>query len=413
VIISAVFLAEEWGRWAQSRVLDTLRGRPSSVAVYRDPYYSLRSAIQLFSRSPKLAYCIRRLWFNGFYGAETITLIFSILRHCDALNYLTLPWTALRYGTAEDWSRLLCHNAGGRHLSSLELLAVDLKETQTRNPANQIDRKPLHDAAVDFSGLERLKIFGNSNFMALSNEDLVALARTAENLRELHVTGTTSPISINGIMALVEASQESLQILEYSPLSKDGFEHPNLASPQVERHTCQQILRCSRLRNLSISMPSLCGDLFSDTSILWNGEVQIRVGNICGEQGDLKDSPKALERLWHILEQTRSLMAARRVDGAELSIELFISELALFHLRHGKLVLIMVDHLIFEPRCLLVHGNFELGEVLSEGTWPAESRPSSKGPYGQTGLYGKDEGPFSCLSEDSFAEGLRRGYISF
>lgn len=319
----------------------------------------------------------------------------------------------MRYGTAEDWSRLLSYNGGGRYLSSLELLAVDLKETQTRNPANQIDRKPLHDAAVDFSRLERLKIFGNSNFMALSNEDLVALTRTVKNLHELHVTGTTSPITINGVMALVEASQGTLQILEYSPLSKDGFEHPNLASPQDEPHRCQQILRCSRLRNLSISMPSLCGEMFSDTSVLWNGEVQIRVGNMCGKQGDLKDSPQALEHLWHILGQTRSLMTARRLDGAELSIELFIGELDLFRLRHGKLVLILADHLIFEPRDLLVHGNFELGEVLSDGAWPAESRPSSKGPYGQTGLYGKDEGSFSCLSEDCFAEGLRRGYISF
>ncbi len=413
VSVCCILPAKPLDRWTQSRVLDSLRENPSSIAVYRDPYHSLKSANQLFSRSPKLAYCIRRLWFNGFYGAETSTLIFSILRNCDALDYLTLPWTALRYGTAEDWSRLLCNNAHGKHLSSLELLAVDPKESQTGNPANQVDKKPLYNAEVDFGRLERLKIFGNSAFMALSDNDLVALARTAKNLRELHVTGTTSPITINGIMALAEASQGSLQILEYSPLSEDGFEHPNPASSHDERHVCQQILQCKRLRNLSISMPSLCEDLFSDTSVIWNGEVQIRGGNLCGEQVGLRDSPRALEQLWRILEQTRSLVTARRLDGAELTIELFIGEWDLVHLRHGKPILILVDHLIFDTRDLLVHGNFELGEILSDGLWPAESRPSRKGPYGQTGLYGKDEGPFSCVSEDCFADGLRRGYVSF
>ena len=382
------------------------------MAVYRDPYHSLKSANQLFSRRPELAYCIRRLWFNGFYGAETNTLIFGILRHCNSLDYLTLPWTALRYGTAKDWSRLLCHNARG-YLSSLELLAVDLKQSQMENTANQIDRKPLHNAKMDFSKLQRLKIFGNSNFMALSDDDFLSLARTARNLRELHVTGTTTSITINGIMALVEASRGSLQILEYSPLSEHGFKHPNPVSSQDERHMCQQILQCKRLQNLSISMHSLCGDFFSDHSIRWKGEVQIRVGNLCGEQGDLEYSPRVLEHLWNILEQSRSLMTARRLDGAELTVELYISELDLLHPSHWKLILSLADHWIFEPRDLLVHGNLELGNVLSDGSWPAENGPSSKGPYGQTGLYGKDQGPFSCVSEEYFAEGLRCGYVSF
>ena len=59
-----------------------------------------------------------------------------------------------------------------------------------------------------------------------------------------------------------------------------------------------------------------------------------------------------------------------------------------------------------------MHGNFDLGEVLSNGSWPTEKMPSSKGPYGQTGLYGKDEGPFSCVSEECLAEGLLRGFLS-
>ena len=336
--ILADFYAETWDRWAQSRVLNNLRGRPSDIAVYRDPYHSLRLADELFSRSPGLADCIRRLWFNGFYGAETIALIFNILRNCDALDYLTLPWTALRYGSAEDWSRLLGHTATGKYLSSLELLAVDLKETQIGDTANQIDRKPLYNIQVDFSRLERLKIFGNSNFMALADDDLVALARTGKNLRELHVTGTTTPITMDGVIALAEASHGCLQVLEFSPLSDDGFEHPNPASPQDDKHMCQTILKCKALRNLSISMPSLCVDLFSNTSVLWSGEVQIRVGNLCRTEGNLRDSPQALEHMWHILEQTRSLMNSRREDGTDLTIEIFISKLNALPLNHNKLI---------------------------------------------------------------------------
>ena len=249
-----------------------------------------------------------------------------MLRHCNALDYLTLPWTALRHGSAEDWSRLLCHNSQGGYLSSLELLAVDLKEKQTGNTSNQIDKRPLYDTEVDFSRLQRLKIFGNSNFLALSDDDFIALARTAKNLRELHVTGTTTWITIKGIMALVEASQGTLQVLEYSPLSEHGFEHPKVAAQQDERHTCRQILQCKNLKSLSITIPSLCQDLFSDASSHWSGEVQIRVGNLCGEDGMFKNYPQAFEHLWHILGQARSLMTTRRLDGTELNIELFISE---------------------------------------------------------------------------------------
>ena len=318
-------LTEGWHRWNESRILDTLHGRPSSVAVYRDPYHSLRSTDQLLSNSPGLAGCIRRLWFNSLYGAETVKLIFGILRKCDALQFLTLPWTALRYGTAENWVQLLSQHPDGRYLSSLELLAVDLKETQSKDAANQTDNHPLQDPRVDFSRLKRLKIFGSSHLKALSDSDLIALARTAKNLRELHVTGTTTSITIDGIMALTEACQEKLQILEYSPLSEDGFGHPNPASLH-HKDLCQQIIYCRRLENLSISMPSLFIDLFADTSIQWDGEVQIRVGNLCGKQNDPSDSPQALEFFWHILEQARFLMAARRLEGVDLNIELFIGE---------------------------------------------------------------------------------------
>lgn len=60
-----------------------------------------------------------------------------------------------------------------------------------------------------------------------------------------------------------------------------------------------------------------------------------------------------------------------------------------------------------------MHADLSVGEMLSAGTWPLVQFPSSKGPYGQTGQYGKEERAYSCISEEEFAEGLEKGYISF
>ena len=72
----------------------------------------------------------------------------------------------------------------------------------------------------------------------------------------------------------------------------------------------------------------------------------------------------------------------------------------------------MPGHWIFEPRKYQVHGNTSLGEILSDGSWPSSKTISSKGPYGHTGVYGKDEGPFSCISEGDYVEGLQRNLLS-
>ena len=88
-------------------------------------------------------------------------------------------------------------------------------------------------------------------------------------------------------------------------------------------------------------------------------------------------------------------MLSRQTAGKDLNIEIF------------------VDQWIFEPRRFLVHGNLQLGKILSDGTWPIYNMPSSKGPYGQTGLYGKEDGPFESVSEETFRQGLKKRYVSF
>lgn len=380
----------------QSRTLHALKTNPSSIAVYRDPYHSLRNTLQLFESNPALACCVRRISFVGYYGAETNAMIFGILHHCVNLDYVTLPWTALRYGSTEDWSRLLGRNKERHSISSLELLAVDLKQSQINNAANQIDKKPLSSPRADFSGLKRLKIFGQSNFMPLTDDDLIAISHTAVNLRTLHITGTAS-VTIDGIGALANSSDQTLEVLEHSPLTANGFDHadPNSLWGQ-KQHLCPRILECPRLRDLSLSLPSICEDLFSDASVKWSGEMQIRTRTVCGRHPvSLQTSETAQFKFWRILEQARSLMSLRENEGVELDIEIYI------------------NNWIFEPRRYRVHGNLDVAEIASDGVWPTEKSWSSKGPYGQTGLYGKVEGPYEVVSEDVFKQGLNKHYISF
>ena len=383
-------------RWMQSRTLHTLHTNPSSIAVYRDPYHSLRKTLQLFEGNPALAWCVRRISFVGYYGAETNAMIFGILRRCTKLEFVTLPWTALRYGTTEDWSRLLGRNEDRHSISSLELLAVDLKQSQIENASNQVDKKPLNSPRVDFSRLKRLKIFGQSNFMPLTDDDLITISHTAVNLRDLHVTGTAS-VTIHGIGALADSSDATLEMIEHSPLIADGFERPDPTTFRgPKQHLCTNILKCPRLTNLSLSLPSICENLFADTSVKWRGEVQIRTGTVCGHHPvSLKTSDKARMQFWRILEQSRSLMTMREVEGVRLDIEIFVS------------------NWIFEPRHYRVHGNLDVAQAVSEGRWPPDKVSSSKGPYGQTGLYGKDERPYNVVSEDVFKQGLNRHYVSF
>lgn len=383
-------------RWMQSRALDSVHSRPSSIAVYRDPYHSLRKTMQLFEANLTLASCVRRIWFDGYYGVETNAMIFRILSRCSNLDYLTLPWTALRYGNESDWFRLLGRNDQNRSISSLELLCVDLKHSQISNTSNRVDKKPLNSPHVNFSGLKRLKIFGHSNFMPLVDEDLIAISRTACNLREIHITGTAS-VTFNGIEALAQSSAESLEVVEHSPLAADGFAHPDLASLHKQKdHLCERIAQCPRLQSLSLTVTSLCEDLFANTSVNWHGEVQIRTMTICGRQPlFLKHSPYAQTEFWRILDSARFLIAMREKEGVELNIEIF------------------VDNWIFEPRCYLVHGDFDSRVIASQGMWLPERSHSNKGPYGQTGLYGKDDSPYESISETNFITGLEKRYVQF
>lgn len=309
-------------RWIQSRTLDTIHKNPSNDVVYRDPYCSLRKTVDLFEHNPALASSVRRIFFDGFYSTDTCSIIFQILQHCSGLDSASLPWTTLRYGSDQDWARLLRPGEKGTALASLELLAVDLKNSQITDQARQVNKKPLDSFTVNFSQLRRLKLSGSSNLMPINDHDLLAISRTAR-LQELHITGTTA-ITTKGLVALGRASQDTLRVLEHSPLSDDGFKHPDALSTGDGSHVCEAMVNWSHLSSLAISLPTLCDEFFSYSSIKWTGDVQVRAAGICGI-GSLKNSTDAQHAFVSILSSVRSLVEGQKEKGIELNIEIFIS----------------------------------------------------------------------------------------
>jgi len=205
-----------------------------------------------------------------------------------------------------------------------------------------------------------------------------------------------STVTIDGVMAIVKASRNTLRLLEHSPRSQAGFLHPDPGSLSENEHICDILTDCPKLEDLSISIPSMCSDLFANNSVRWKGDCQVRALNICGQQ-NRKDSD-TLEGLQAILQQSRRLIS-KRASGrfpAKLTIELFFAEF------------------IFDPHLHAVHGDFSFAELISEKTWPEKKEMSRKGPYGSTGLYSKkdEEYLFDRINEKDFFSGVSRTLIS-
>lgn len=384
-------------RWAElsnrreSYGLYELIYKPTGTAVYRDPFASLKHTVTTFTKFPSVAAKIRRMWFHGFYTAETDHLIFESLKNCVNLQSVSLPWTTIRHMDAKAWRSLLV--GSGKPLRSLELLAVDPTNQQAEDKNNQMDLEPLQ--SVNFGQLRRLKIFGDTTFMPITDKDLYAIARTATQLEEFHLT-CISTITIDGVVAVVKASRNTLRVLEHSPRSQDGFWHPHPGSPSDSEHLCELLRSCPKLETLSISLPSVCSDLFSDEDVKFRGDLQVRALHLCGHEHG-RSTDEATDALQKLLHQARALIRRRAtsVIPRELYVELFFSDR------------------IFEPSTRAVHGDFGLAQISHLGAWPETIEPSGKGPYGSTGLYEKEEeGPFQRIDEDEFLAGVRRKWLS-
>jgi len=385
---------ERWAELSNRREnyrLYELIDRPTGTAVYRNPFASLENTVRTFSKYPAVASKLRRMWFHGFYTAETDRLIFESLKNCTNLTSVSLPWTTLRHMDAQSWRTLL--TGTGRPLRSLELLAVDPTKQQVEDKKNQFDLQPLQ--SVNFGELRRLKIFGDTNFMPITDDDLYAIARTATQLEEFHLT-CISTITIDGVVAVVKASRKTLRVLEHSPRSQDGFWHPHPGSPSDSEHLCELLRSCPKLETLSISLPSVCADLFCDANTKFSGDLQVRALHLCGHEHG-RSTMEATDALQKLLHEARTLIRRREesVVRRELYVELFFADC------------------IFEPSYSAVHGDFSLAQLQSNGAWPQTIEPSGKGPYGSTGLYEKEEeGPFQRIHENEFIDGVRRRLLS-
>lgn len=386
-------------RWANlslrrpSYSLYELIDKPSNYAVYRDPFGSLKHTDRLFAKVPRAADRVRRLWFNGFYAAETDKLILSVVSNCSQLEYLSVPWTILRRSSAEDWIDLLNVDTGvGKPLHSLELQALCLPHDQAAALDDDKTPSPLVDSTVNFSALKRLKIFGNTLHKPVSDHDLNAIARTATTLECLDITNI-STVSVAGTLALVKASRNTLQVLEHSPRSDDGFYHAFPGQLQTGEHICELLANLPQMRDMSISIPHMCADLFANHEVKWAGELQVRATDIC-ECSFRSGSASRVEKLEAVLSAARALINARRRMHHELAVELFFA---------GA---------IFQPEKKLVHGDFTLAGISSNGQWPMHSQSSTLGPYGQTGTYGKEEGVWDAVTEGEYLHAVGRGWVS-
>ncbi|KAG9665629.1 hypothetical protein KCU76_g18319, partial [Aureobasidium melanogenum] len=375
--------------------------KPRGSAVYRDPFGFLKSAVKFFSQFPDVAGEVRRMFFDGFNTVETDRMIFDVLRSCRHLTSVSVPWTLLRHGTAQDWIHLLgISSEDDVPLTSLELRATCLGSAQEKEWAEVENTHPLADPRVNFSQLKRLKIFGNTLLMPIDDEDMFNIARSANNLEEFHLTNL-STVTIAGVMAIVNSSANTLRVLEHSPRSDDGFFHPHPGYLSPDTHVCESLASCPRLKDLSISIPSMCACLFSHEEVVWEGECQVRALELCDRDGSadtVKDSLRAQQalkshRLRDVLASARTLMQNQKRKRKELDIELFFADC------------------IFDPAERVVHGDFSFAEVSSGGAWPMTWEPSAKGPYGSTGVYGKTESSWICVSEDELLRAVEKNWF--
>jgi hypothetical protein len=383
---------------------------PRGTTVQRDPQDSLRKTHALLLDYPVISRHVRRLWFDGFHAASTDEWIISIVQSCPNLESLTIPWTVLRRGSAEDWIEMLkTATSTGKALRSLEIRSTRLNADDEYSLGHSVVTNPLGDSRVNFRGLHRLRLSGDAEQVAIADGDLVAISKSAINLESIQVTGS-STISTLGVLALANASRSHVRFLEYrpvphairrsqshchtnrdyiagnpfhwisnwepsigetsgSPMDSDTHDFslpgtppqdavdtktklwtpgsPRLkavldttdpsstvcelfmpsmetsykAKSPIARHLCENLSALPNLREIDISLPSVCAGLFAHGKMSWSGSCLIRFSTFC--HMSQCDTPRDQSRLLRqTLEAARSLMVDRRRLKSDLTIEL-------------------------------------------------------------------------------------------
>ena len=357
-----------------------------SLATSSESSQLLRKTEQLLENHPMLSSYIRRIWFDDYYEAKDTTMIFGVLRQCKNLEDLLIPWTALRHGTAADWSSLFGSNAAGPCVTSLEIRARNLfKRCPAKKKENNFSDNALESTSVDFTNLACLRLSGNSRFVSITDKDLIAMARTARNLRELHVN--VACLGPKGIRALIRSSRLSLEVLELDGSSQMESERPEQHNSHTHLPLSRLVAQCPLLRRLRLQSVRTCRDIFACDDIAWSGKVQIYLGINSSFQEPQADEDTAI--LFEALDQARCFMNSRaRPKEKCVEIEIFTSGF------------------IFEPRCAQVHGDFPTSHAVRD-PWLVEKKKSLRNVQmlGYVRVF-----PF-CITEDEFKDGLNKGYV--
>lgn len=359
---------------------------PLSLATSSESSLLLSKTEELLENHPTLPCYIRRIWFDGYYEAKSTAMIFGVLRQCKKLEDLLIPWTALRYGTSADWSSLFGSDAAGPRVTSLEIRAMNIpKGCPATTKESAFSNTALDSTNVDFGNLACLRLSANPRSTSITNKDLIAIARTARNLRELHVNAVF--LGAKGTGALIWSSQSSLEVLELDGSSQMESTQPEHRNSDSHLQFPQLVAQCPRLRRLRLQSVRTCRDIFACDNIAWSGRVQIYPF-----QSLQPDEDTSI--FFGILDQARYLMNSR-TEPDEKSVEIEFFTRASLHSRF-----------IFEPRYAQVHGDFLTTSTFRE-PWLIEMKKLDKT---KQMLGYMREYPF-CITEDEFNDGLKKGYV--
>ncbi|MCJ1451832.1 hypothetical protein MMC28_002172 [Mycoblastus sanguinarius] len=232
---------------------------------------------------------------------------------------------------------------------SLEIRATNIpKRSEEMRKSNRIDKKPLSSVGVDFSRLSCLKIFGSADFLDIIDKDLIAIARTATALCELHIVSTSS-VTTKGVGALIDSSRRTLETFDVTPSMKWNSKKPSLftASSYYYPNLHYHIAQCPRLRSITLPSSRTCMNLLANPGFAWSGLVQIHIRTLHADLPDDTDFTDARQTLWKLLDQVRSFTSNRGQPKEEqIRLELFVRDW------------------LFEPENSLVHTNSETGSYL-------------------------------------------------
>lgn len=365
---------------------------PGGTVVKHDRYSSLRKTHALIRDHPLVSQHVRRLWFNGFHTSTTDNWIISIIRDCPNLTILAVPWSTLQSASVENWQDILKTTkttGAGRPLVSLEILCgsigAGISAKTSSTPVNEAICIP-QDVGVNFELLQRLRLSGEAGTTTVIDNDLVEIAKTATNLESIQITGSLS-VSINGLCALIKSSQRSVRLLEY----RNSATATNMSHFHEDKsHRCVTLSALSKLRELHISVPSICEELFNNHDVKWSGTCSIRFQKIC-EDATCNGQEQRTVLLKRLLGAARSLVDERR------------------RLRQGLILELTYGNYVFRPGQEVVHGEFlpVLGTFI--GDEMQNSPMELPLPRGKM-LRGQESTPVE-VSESWFLRAMAEGWI--